>query len=423
MSRSEWFLAVGVVGATLFGAAQVSADTAEVLPKGVFQFGGKVYFYDDIKKRYGSDGNKEDLAVDFNGALDSSVFPALAALDPLVPDGVASIGDSIVDFKFEYTIWNFDFYYGVTDNLSIGIKVPYWDAKNKVNATVDSTTANVGKNSLYQSGLQPPALNDSPVIPLYVPGAEVMSDEDVQDLLGKGVDVNNDGTIDIPGFKYERFETFKNSGLSDIELRTKYKYYDKEPWRLAAEGGVRLRTGQQDDPDNLTDLPLGTGQNAVIAKLYNDYLGIDKVLLSATLEYVNYIETDKNLRIPRTVDEPITANKENVDRDLGSSIEIDLKGVYEFTPEWGMGLEYQFWQSAKTSIHGDKNYNYKSLEDETDQRTHAAIVSLTYSTIQRYLDNKTKVPFIAGVAYRNRFAGKNNVNVSQYVQAYFSVFF
>jgi len=331
-----------------------------------------------------------------------------------------------VDFKFEYTLANFDLYYGVTDNLSLGVKVPYWDAQNNVDATVDSSTANVGTNPLFGAGVLPPPLDMSPVIPLGPGGGGVgvpFTDEDVQDLLGKGVDVNDDGTIDIPGFKYERFEDDDNSGLSDIELRAKYKYYDKGPWRLAAEGGVRLRTGEQDDPDNLTDLALGTGHNAVMAKIYNDYRGIDRVLLSATLEYINFIKADKNLRIPRTVDEPITDNKENVDRDLGNMVEVNLSGVYQFTPEWGVGLKYKFWQKAKDDIDGDQNFNYQSLEDETNQRAHAAIVSLSYSTIQRYLDKKTKVPFIAGISYRDRFAGKNNVNVSQYIQAHFSVFF
>jgi len=407
----------------LLGVSLAYADSAEVLPQGRYQLGGTVYFYDDIKKRYGSDGDKEDLAVDYNGALDSSVFPALAALDPLVPGGTASIGDSVVDFQFEYTTAEAQFFYGVTDKLSIGIKVPWFDAKNKVDATVNTATANTGKNTLYQSGLQPPQLDNSPVIPLGVPGAQVMSDQDVQDILGKGLDVNGDGTIDVPGLKYERFESYDDTGIGDIELKGKYKYYDKGDWRLAAEGGVRLRTGRQDDPDNLTDLAFGTGQNAILAKLYNDYRGIDNLLLSGTLEYAYYLETDKNLRIPRNVNEPITDNKENVDRDLGDIIQAELSGVYQFTPEWSAGLKYEFWQKLKTSVNGDKNFNYQSLEDETDQRSHSYIVSLSYSTIQRYFDKKTKIPLIAGISYRDRFAGKNNVNVSQYIAAHISLFF
>jgi len=423
LSKSRLLQVNGLAGVMLLGVSLAYADSAEVLPQGRYQLGGTVYFYDDIKKRYGSDGDKEDLAVDYNGALDSSVFPALAALDPLVPGGTASIGDSVVDFQFEYTTAEAQFFYGVTDKLSIGIKVPWFDAKNKVDATVNTATANTGKNTLYQSGLQPPQLDNSPVIPLGVPGAQVMSDQDVQDILGKGLDVNGDGTIDVPGLKYERFESYDDTGIGDIELKGKYKYYDKGDWRLAAEGGVRLRTGRQDDPDNLTDLAFGTGQNAILAKLYNDYRGIDNLLLSGTLEYAYYLETDKNLRIPRNVNEPITDNKENVDRDLGDIIQAELSGVYQFTPEWSAGLKYEFWQKLKTSVNGDKNFNYQSLEDETDQRSHSYIVSLSYSTIQRYFDKKTKIPLIAGISYRDRFAGKNNVNVSQYIAAHISLFF
>ena len=424
MSITKIAATASVISAMLLpGIRPVLADSSEVLPKGIFQSGNTVYFYYDIKKRYDPDGDKEDLAVDYNGALDSSVFPALAALDPSVPSGTANIGDSVVDFEFEYTTAEFELFYGVTDKLSLGIKVPYFDAKNKVSATVDSSTANVGKNTLYLSGLQPPQLDNSPVIPLGVPGAEVMSDEDVQNLLGNGVDVNGDGTVDINGLKYDRFESSDNSGIGDIELKGKYKYYDQGDWRLAAEGGVRLSTGEEDDPDNLTDLALGTGHDAILAKLYNDYRGIDKVLLSATLEYTYFLETDKNLRIPRDVNEPITDNKENVDRDLGDILEVNLSGVYQFTPEWSAGLKYEFWQKPKNDIDGDEGFNYKSLEDETDKSSHSAIVGLSYSTIQRYRNNTAKVPLIAGIAYRDRFDGKNNVNVSKYISAHLSLFF
>lgn len=421
----NWQKCVAFIVATGMSAGVLNAyaGTAQTLPKGVSQVGISAYFYGNITKRYDPDGNKEDLAVDYNGALDSSVFPALAPLDPLV-GGAASIGDSVVDFKFKYKTAEFEYYYGVSDRLSVGIKVPYFDAKNKVNATVDTTSANVGTNPLYQAGVLPPPLNDSPVIPLGLGVGETpFTDEQVQGLLGKGVDVNGDGTIDIPGYNYKRFETWGDSGFGDIELTGKYRFYEKGPWRMAAGGGARLRTGRQDDPDNLTDLAYGTGQNALLLNYYVDYIGVDNLVLNLSLEYANYLKTDKNLRIPRDVNEPITDNKENVERDLGDVIQLELSGAYEITDFLIGGLKYEYTREFKDSIKGDQNYNYKSLEDETDQRSHVYVVSLTYSTIQQYLDKRARIPFTASLSYRDRFAGKNNINVSEYIGASFSLFF
>src|SRR5262245_25330937 len=77
--------------ALCFGVV-ASADDAAVLPKGRTRVGLENLFYFPTDERWGPGGNAEELAGAFNGrALDSSVFPALTALNPLVPDGRASI--------------------------------------------------------------------------------------------------------------------------------------------------------------------------------------------------------------------------------------------------------------------------------------------------------------------------------------------
>src|SRR3989304_4320750 len=60
-----------------------------------------------------------------------------------------------------------------------------------------------------------------------------LAPEDVQRLLGAGLDVNGDGTVDVPGFGYKRFESFKGNGVGDIDLLAKYKFHEDSQWRLA----------------------------------------------------------------------------------------------------------------------------------------------------------------------------------------------
>jgi len=426
MKASGIAVQTGVISAMLclaFGVASpiVRAETAEVLPKGIFNVDGDIYFYKDITKRYDPDGDEELLGADYNATLDSTVFPALQPLDAFVP-GNAAVGDSVVDFKFDYTTAELDFRYGLTNDVSIGIKFPYFDAKNRVNATLDTSTANVGKNPLYNPA-GPFPLN-SPVVPLGTGiGETPLTDEDVQELLGAGIDVNGDGMVDVPGFGYKRFETWDGKGLGDIEAGAKWKFYEASPWRLALAGGVRLPTGEKDDPDDLTDLAFGDSQTDLLFRFYADYLGVERWTFNATLFVDIQLPDEEVRRVPVDVNEPITANKEKVDRDLGDIIELDLMALYSFAPGWSAYVQYRGSKKFKDDIDGSQGFNYKSLEDETDWTSHIGKFGLSYSTLQRYQEKKFPIPMYAGLEYRNRFAGSNNINKSEYIALNVGVYF
>ncbi len=169
------------------------ADDAAVLPKGVSRVRIESNFYQTVDRRFDDNGNSEDVATDYNTNLDSSVFETLSAVEGFfnLPEGSASLGDSVVDFEYDFQIYNFWFERGLTDKLSVGVKVPYWRVKNNVDASVDNTDATVGKNPLFTGApcapgtpVPDPALCLTPVVPL--PLGQPMTTEDVQDLLGKG---------------------------------------------------------------------------------------------------------------------------------------------------------------------------------------------------------------------------------------------
>jgi len=126
-------LVVFILGALALGAVSTAAaDDAAVLPKGRFSFGVENRFYFSTDQRFGPNGKAEDLAGAFNNrTLDASVFPSLSALNPLVPGGRASIGDSSVHFKYDFNILLFTPAYGVTDRLTIGAEIPTTGRRTK----------------------------------------------------------------------------------------------------------------------------------------------------------------------------------------------------------------------------------------------------------------------------------------------------
>jgi hypothetical protein len=386
-------------------------DSAEVLPKGIFSFDTAYYHYFDIKERYNPEGKAEDLAVDYNKELNSNVFPALAPLNPFV-GGNATLGRSVVDFTLVVRKLEFSLYYGLTDKITVGVLAPYSFLKNKVDASLDSSTANVGKN---------PYLNS--LAPLYVPGTQPLNTNDIQNLLGNGLDINGDGKIDIAGFGYKQVKTWSGNGFEDIELLGRYQFYNKGDWRLAFTGGVRLPTGQVDDPDNLTDFQFGDGQTDILLRFNADFLGIKRLVLNGTIRYDIQLPDRQEKRVPDAVDKPITANKEDVKRNLGDIIQLEFMGRYDFTQGLSGGLKYLYVKKFKDHVDGNQGFNYSSLEDETNTESQNIYVFLGYSTLPIYIEKKFPVPLGLKLEYRNRFAGKNNALKSQYIAFTAGVFF
>ena len=389
-------------------------EGAGVLPKGVGTFTPTYYHYFDITERFDPNGKKEDLAVNFNGELDSTVFPLLAPLDNFVP-GNASIGELDTKFTLRYRWFDNDLLYGVTDKLTFKVSIPISYSENRVKAKLRSKSANVGKNAAFACG--------QPICPLGVPGTVPLSDEDAQDLIGGGIDVNGDGNVDIPGFGYERFESWKQWGINDISATAKFQYFNNKAWLHAITGGFRAPTGRINNPNSLTALGFGDHTWDLLFRHHTTYLGIENLNLNILLSYDVQLPDKTRRRVISDANEPITANTEKVRRNLGDIFGTEVGVGYAFTPEWGLGARYVYNHKFRDSVDGDKGFNYSALEDETAWQSHMIIGALTFSTVNLYFDKKFPLPFDFTVAYRNRLYGTNNVTVSEYVSFALTLYF
>jgi hypothetical protein len=386
--------------------SKVFLSGATVLPKGVFGVRLDSQFFLPIKEKFNDDGDVEDIAVDLNARLDDTIFPQLNLVEAGfgLPNGFASFGNSDVEYEFNVQIFDFYLYYGLTDRLTFGAKVPYWNFKNDVTASIDTTTATVGKNTN-------PAI-PSPIAPLAL-GATPLTTADIQQLLKTE-------------YGFDPVEDWSNHGFSDIEIGARYQYYRSENWQLAFTGSVLVPTGRTDDPDSLVDYPFGSGAWGLSFYLNNDFTALQKYGLSftGTFRYVYYFPTSMTVRVPDNVNQPIVGldNKEKVDLTVGSDFRIDLEGRYLIFDGLSVYLFYRYLQKAEDSVSGDRGLAYDELEKESDQKEQQYRIGLNYSTIPLYMKKEFPVPFDVLLYYRNRFAGEN-VLKSQYIGLDFTVFF
>lgn len=390
------------------------ADSAEVLPKGVWRVGLEDKIYFPTSERFNPDGGVEDIAVDYNRRLNSGAFPILSKIDKAfgLPDGYSCIGTSRVSFEYEFNILEFSLQYGITDKLSAGILVPYWWLKNNVEAELDSSTATVGKNAKLNT-----------IVPLSIPGTVPLTREDVLNLLSKGIDINKDGKIDVQGYGYQKLGTITQDGFSNVEAGLRYQYLKTKNWRLAFTGGIRFPTAEVENPDDLADF--GTGENVwgLLFRLNNDFTGIKNLLLNATFRYDLLLPDSEEKRVPLDVNEPITLNREVVDRDLGDVFEFEASATYTIYKGLNLWAQYKYGFQLEDEVSGDKGFNYQSLEDETAATEHVYYVGVSYSTIELYKERKFPIPLSFSFYFRDRFAGSNNVLKSQYLGISLAAYF
>jgi hypothetical protein len=392
-----------------------SADNAEVMPKGVSRASLEGKFYWPIDKRFDPNGDVEAVAVDANRSLTSRVFPGLGQLETFfrLPPGSATLGTSVVSFEYDLVTADFLYQYGVTDRFTAGVLIPYMWATNHVAARLDTATATVGKS---------PRLGR--LVPLgATPDAVPLTTDDVQNILGSGLDINNDGQIDVSGFGYKRVQGWSDHGLGDIDVGFRYQYLKTADWRLAITDGVRLPTGQVDDPDSLVDLAFGKGAYGLFFHFNQDYTGIKNCVLNGTFRYILVLPDRKVRRVPASVNQPITSTKVKVDRDLGDEFEFEGSVVYTLFEGLSVSGLYQYGFKLKDEASGPQGLSFKALEDETDWTSHLFITGLSYTTIPLYRAKKFPWPLMASLLYRNRFAGSNNILKSQYLSLTLAVFF
>ncbi|MDH5415184.1 MAG: hypothetical protein OEW87_13695 [Flavobacteriaceae bacterium] len=382
------------------------ADDATVLPQGVWRFQFDGQFSLPITKRFNKNGDKESLAEDFNVNINSGIFSDLSLVEmgfALTP-GTGTLGRSHVKFERQINILNFQPAYGVTDRLSVGLIIPYWFQSLDVDASINTSNATLGINSLVPGG----------IAPLGFGGTRPANVDDIQSLLGQ------------QGF--DPIDDWDDEGFGDIVLGARYQYYKSDSWLLAFTGGVLFPTGGFDDPDNLVDNVPGNGYYALLFRFNQSWLGPNSgqnsqfavpeagsVLLHTTFSYDLNLPDTHRYRVCN-VNAPICSAKDNhVDRDPGDIIQAEVTGSIGLFSGLYLTPQYQFGYKFKDHHTGNKDLDYGTLGDQTDFQDHWFKVGLNYSTFHLFREKVFPLPLIGTVFYQERFLGNNNQYVSRYL--------
>ncbi len=297
------------------------------------------------------------------------------------------------------------FAWGVTDKLTVGVGAPFIRAETRVAIGLQPTEA--AKDFLLQ--LQKPEYGQRRSAALAVREVNA-APEAMQELLQEN--------------GYKRVEDWRRSGFGDTTVVGKYKFFEGSSSSAAVELGVVMPTGATDDPDILTDIPLGDGQWDMFSQVVVDSKLFGDARISASLKYTEQLAANTELRL-RTANEMIEVENAEVKLDRGSKLDL---GLGYAQPLFG-GLSafggYKFSRRAQDiySQLPEASKQYYESEKGKPMRKQTMELGLGYSTLQAFKKGKFSIPFIASTSYTRQTAAKNTAFDADSVQLELSVFF
>lgn len=223
--------------------------------------------------------------------------------------------------------------------------------------------------------------------------------------------LNNAINTKLEELGYEPIQSQKISGIGDVKVVGKYRFYRSESDALAVKPAVTLPTGTAPNADKALDIPTGDGQVDVGATLIWDRELAGKLGMSSYLGFNAQLPDQLDRRIPQTASDSLSPEKELVSRNLGDQYSFGTGIRYGSSSKgFSVGAGYSFQYMTSTSYEGSRyaRARYDWLEQEAPlQALHAASLSLGFATIDWFKEKKFFYPFQANVVFSKPFAGRN----------------
>ena len=202
------------------------------------------------------------------------------------------------------------------------------------------------------------------------------------------------------GLGVDALRLVERSHIGDIEASAKFLLFDtfddttgRFGFRTAIGAAYRFGTGQEDDPDDLFDVPTGDGQNDVELRTAIDVRLARRISTSMRGRYTIQLADETIARIPSAAGDifPPAFSAQRVERDLGDIVEIDAVPRYTASANFSIIAHYMFRRKAEdrysgrftipgsvTGI-GDIELDAASLQRETAATEHRIGAGFTYA--------------------------------------------
>lgn len=393
MGRKTYFLLIFLY--SIFEGTILASSDSKVLPKGVYAIAVMNQLMYGLNESYDASGNKSRIDAPFNMKLDaktlgefsSRVNELIANINELTGD--RKEGDQLTagytDVKIEaernsHEIWT---NYGITDKLSAGLAIPVIHTKINVSGTIR------GENNANEYLTRYP------------------KKEGLTEALEEFSKINLKTFEEaLASMGYENIENYDKTSLGDIYGGLKYRFYGNKYFGLALAGALMAPTGEKYNPDKIVQAPPGYGTWGLALASYADYYPASFFKTNITLQYLNLLPDKEEMRVS-TNGSYFTANKENVNRDLGNAYRLIWSNTAYAFKNYSLDISYIYSQKNRDSYKHSDGTHIPSLENNTDMSLHEAAISVDYSTVPNYRKGNRTPPYNIELGYRKSLKGKN----------------
>lgn len=348
-------------------------------------------------KWYDENGDLVDLDRKYDGLdLGSNIFPSLSLFGPGM-----SLGKMTIDSKVENLFAELLVGYGLTDNLTLGMQLPFGRSLTAVDFSVSG--GNIGFNPAFNPGVPIGAAN-FPFAPVGAGATEPVGTEGLRKIL----------TDPAFGYGYKRIEDTTVSGLSDPTVGILWRFHKGKNDSAILGIGVRFGLAGEDDPDNLLDVPLGDGSTDLRARLEyirNMGAGFDVRFL---MEDIIQTEDHVTVRVPAPGELLATsASKERVTRDMGDYFEYDVE-LGKSLANWRLSGTWHRYDKGSDRYRSGQGTDTSALEKNTSVRADQWRASISWSGVESWQQGDLPMPLIVKLEVQDTYNGINFPNVRDY---------
>jgi hypothetical protein len=196
------------------------------------------------------------------------------------------------------------------------------------------------------------------------------------------------------------------SGFSDPTLGALWRFHQRENDSAVAGFGLRLGMAKADDPDDPADIPPGDGSTDLRFRLeyFRDLgSGWDLRLLG-----------EHQVQLPDEVvmrpDGPFSLTKEKLKRNLGDYQEFDIE-LGKAWGDWRLSGTWHRYQEEPDRYTSKIGTNTSALSANTDTLADQFRFGVTWSGVRAWRSGKLFMPLIVKLEMQDAFHGRNFVDV------------
>lgn len=386
--------------------AALAAETAKVLPKGIFR--ARVVGIDtsDITQNYSESGAFQNYSAPLNRSLTTKDFvkqkpelgPLVGALNSLQPGA----GDRLInanlysDFSMNVQTVLPALEYGLTDEVSLGVRAPI--VKRKVTANFRAIGVNNGHALLDQGGtLFTPEMNAGLTQVAGLSFNQRFFEESI--FTSKGYVVPHD---------------FEKTELGDVEFGAKYNFYKNAGFYATTQLGARAPTGSTQSMTDIYDVGSGGGSWAVGIQMFQEYEVTSYLTFGGSEKFTQNLPDTRARAVPKNADDglpsllPQDGQVQDVTRQQPLLVETELSSTFYLMDKsvsfWGA---YQYLTKGEDRFTGAGDLYYQGLSTGTAQEKNAGELGVGYSTIPAFRKKQFSVPMELQALYNTTLSGKN----------------